>query len=58
METMPLLETYLRELRLPTILRNYHQVAQDAATAQLVLQRHLRKQRFKIPEPDAVFQAK
>jgi hypothetical protein len=35
METMPLLETYLRELRLPTILRNYHQVAQDAATAQL-----------------------
>jgi len=35
METLPLLETYLRELRLPTILRNYHQVAQDAATAQL-----------------------
>ncbi len=31
METIPLLETYLRELRLPTMLRTYRQVAQDAA---------------------------
>ena len=35
METTALLETYLRELRLPTILRTYRQVAQDAAQAQL-----------------------
>jgi DNA replication protein DnaC len=35
METIPLLETYLRELRLPTMLRTYRQVAQDAAQAQL-----------------------
>jgi len=35
METIPLLETYLRALRLPTILRNYRQVAQDAAQAGL-----------------------
>jgi DNA replication protein DnaC len=35
METTSLLETYLRELRLPTILRTYRQVAQDAAQAQL-----------------------
>jgi DNA replication protein DnaC len=35
METIPVLETYLRELRLPTMLRTYRQVAQDAAQAQL-----------------------
>jgi DNA replication protein DnaC len=35
METTALLETYLRELRLPTMLRTYRQVAQDAAQAQL-----------------------
>jgi len=35
METSPLLETYLRELRLPTMLRTYRQVAQDATQAQL-----------------------
>jgi len=35
MDTIALLDTYLRELRLPTILRNYRQVAQDAAQAQL-----------------------
>jgi DNA replication protein DnaC len=35
METRPLLETYLRELRLPTMLRTYRQVAQDASQAQL-----------------------
>lgn len=35
METPSLLETYLRELRLPTMLRTYRQVAQDAAQAQL-----------------------
>ena len=35
MQTPSLLETYLRELRLPTILRTYRQVAQDAAQAQL-----------------------
>lgn len=34
-ETFALLETYLRELRLPTILRTYRQVAQDATQAQL-----------------------
>ena len=35
METTALLETYLRELRLPTILRTYRQVAQDAGQAHL-----------------------
>jgi hypothetical protein len=34
-ETTALLATYLRELRLPTMLRTYRQVAQDAAQAQL-----------------------
>src|SRR5258708_35788212 len=34
-ETITLLDSYLRELRLPTLLRNYRQVAQDAASAQL-----------------------
>lgn len=35
METIALLDSYLRELRLPTILRNYRQVVEDAARAQL-----------------------
>jgi DNA replication protein DnaC len=35
MNTFSVLETYLRELRLTTILRNYRQVADDAAQAQL-----------------------
>ncbi len=34
-DTISLLDSYLRELRLPTMLRNYRQVAQDAASAQL-----------------------
>jgi DNA replication protein DnaC len=34
-ETITLVDSYLRELRLPTILSNYRQVAQDAANAQL-----------------------
>jgi DNA replication protein DnaC len=34
-ETIALVDSYLRELRLPTILRNYRQVAQDATAAQL-----------------------
>lgn len=35
MDSMPLLDSYLRELCLPTMLRTYHQVAEDAARAQL-----------------------
>lgn len=35
MQIITLLDDYLRELRLPTMLRNYRQVAQDAARAQL-----------------------
>jgi DNA replication protein DnaC len=41
METIALVDSYLRELRLPTILRNYRQVAQDAAAAQLPYDRFL-----------------
>ena len=41
MDTIVLLDTYLRELRLPTILRNYRQVAQDAAQAGLGYERFL-----------------
>jgi DNA replication protein DnaC len=40
-ETSALLDSYLHELRLPTMLRNYRQVAQDAATAQLPYDRFL-----------------
>lgn len=35
METMLLLETYLKQLRLPTFLRNYRKVGEDAAHANL-----------------------
>jgi DNA replication protein DnaC len=41
METIALVDSYLRELRLPTILRNYRQVAQDATAAQLPYDRFL-----------------
>lgn len=35
MDTIALLDSYLRELRLPTMLRNYRQVAEDATRVQL-----------------------
>ncbi len=35
MDTIPLLDSHLRELRLPTILRDYRQIAQDATQAGL-----------------------
>src|SRR5438477_102083 len=40
-DTVALLDTYLRELRLPTFLRHYRQVAQDAAQANLGYDRFL-----------------
>ena len=40
-ETISLLDSYLRELCLPTVLRTYRQVAQDAAAAQLPYDRFL-----------------
>ncbi len=40
-ETIALVDSYLRELHLPTMLRNYRQVAQDAASAQLPYDRFL-----------------
>jgi DNA replication protein DnaC len=40
-ETVTLLDSYLRELRLPTMARTYRQVAQDAAAAQLPYDRFL-----------------
>lgn len=41
MDIPTLLDTHLRELRLPTVLRNYRQVAQDAAQSQLGYDRFL-----------------
>jgi len=41
METMMLLDTYLKELRLPTFLENYRKFAEDAAQAQLSYDRFL-----------------
>ncbi len=41
METTMLLETYLKQLRLPTFLRHYRQFAQDAAQANLSYDRYL-----------------
>lgn len=41
METPMLLESYLKQLRLPTFLRNYRQVAQEAAQAGLDYDRFL-----------------
>jgi DNA replication protein DnaC len=40
-DTVPLLDSYLRELHLPSILRTYRQVAQDAAAVQLPYDRFL-----------------
>ena len=41
METTMLLETYLKQLRLPTVLRNYRQFAEDAAQADHPYDRYL-----------------
>lgn len=41
METTMLLETYLKQLRLPTVLRNYRQFAEDAAQADHSYDRYL-----------------
>ena len=41
MESTMLLETYLKQLRLPTVLRNYRQVGQDAAQADHGYDRYL-----------------
>jgi len=41
METQPLLETYLKQLRLPTFLGNYRQFAEDAAQNNLDFPRYL-----------------
>jgi DNA replication protein DnaC len=41
METMLLLETYLKQLRLPTFLRNYRKVAEEAGHANLGYDRFL-----------------
>ena len=41
METTMLLETYLRQLRLPTFLHNYGKFAEDAARADLSYDRYL-----------------
>ena len=41
METVMLLETYLKKLRLPTILRNYARFAEDAAQKSLSYDRFL-----------------
>lgn len=41
METNMLLDTYLKELRLPGFLRNYHKFAEDAALANLSYDRFL-----------------
>ena len=41
MEATMLLETYLKQLRLPTFLRHYRQFAQDAAQANLSYDRYL-----------------
>src|SRR5271157_4860119 len=40
-ETLSFIDSYLRELRLTTLLHNYRQVAQDAAAAQLPYDRFL-----------------
>jgi DNA replication protein DnaC len=41
METSPLLETYLRQLKLPTFVKNYRSFAQDAAQGNLDYTRYL-----------------
>jgi len=41
METTMLLETYLKQLRLPTFLHNYHRFAEDAAQNDLCYDRYL-----------------
>jgi len=41
METTMLLETYLKQLRLPTFLQNYRKFAEDAAQANLSYDRYL-----------------
>jgi len=41
MESTMLLETYLRQLRLPTFLQNYHKFAEDAAQKDLSYDRFL-----------------
>jgi DNA replication protein DnaC len=41
METTMLLETYLKQLRLPTFLRNYSKFAEDAAQNDLTYDRYL-----------------
>ena len=41
MEQDKLLETYLRRLRLPTFLNNYHQFAVDASRTDLDFPRYL-----------------
>jgi len=41
METMMLLETYLKQLRLPTVLQNYGKFAEDAAQNDLSYDRYL-----------------
>lgn len=41
METNALLESYLKELRLPAFLNNYHRFAEDAAQAHLTYDRYL-----------------
>ena len=41
MESTMLLETYLKQLRLPTVLRNYRQVGEDAAQADHGYDRYL-----------------
>jgi DNA replication protein DnaC len=41
MESTMLLETYLKQLRLPAFLHNYHKFAEDAARANLTYDRYL-----------------
>ena len=41
MQTTMLLETYLKQLRLPTFLHNYGKFAEDAARASLSYDRYL-----------------
>ena len=41
MESTMLLETYLKQLRLPTFLRNYGKFAEDAAQNDLTYDRYL-----------------
>ena len=41
MDANPLLENYLKDLRLPAFLRHYRKVAEDAAQANLGYDRYL-----------------